>query len=725
MSRGSFRTQENIYSVDDPRYGMTPSEVEAYNRTKEFQEGQEERRAAEVEAEIERDIAAGIARRTADGVEYADSEGRYLSDIIREDPFYDFTDEERKELKNLERSGIFEGDFGGATTYYDKVRAFKEGARPVEPISRDELIEQDRKSQYKRLSAFDSNYSVADDIYTQKAVADYYYTESLKRSLANATTEKDRQEIQSLIDAGPRDFSTMSDYVHAQDLNSIPKKERTFIEQAEADALLIQSDTMGHYITKVEPDKYGQDISGDFATYYNTGSNYGNPLKYHFDASNDYSYYVPDNFQMGQLGGKQGYYTGHVIEPSPLVSVGLDILSFVYPPAAPVFQATKALFAGAEFEDAVKTGVKTYVGGEITQSVSNDIFNALDDANITLPDLPEPVKQSLVDTTAGIILGQDPEEALTNSIKRQATEYATDWAAGEIESVTGDFGQDLKEFLNLPEDYEIPESIQNIIDEGTEALVEGESATDAMESAAKGEIGDIAKEIAVDATGELLAGAGDLLEGADELFGDGLAAFDDTVIQPIIKPIKPALTAVGDVVEGGAKAVEGVVKDVIIDPAEAVVSAIGDTPLVKDIEEAVGSAVDFVDENIIDPADEVIDTIGDSDIVEAIEEGGKKAGELGQDIIDTGSDITSEIEDVVKATGGAVDDVVDWEDLLKKLIGIPSLTLNMTKTPSTGMLNQPTQVEEIFDDELFKFDTKIKRGERGMFAPVKINRRYG
>ena len=63
MSRGSVIA----YPINDPRYGMTPSEVEAHNRSKEFQEGTEERRDEDVKSEIERDIAVRISRRTNDG----------------------------------------------------------------------------------------------------------------------------------------------------------------------------------------------------------------------------------------------------------------------------------------------------------------------------------------------------------------------------------------------------------------------------------------------------------------------------------------------------------------------------------------------------------------------------------------------------------------------------------------------------------------------------------
>jgi hypothetical protein len=207
--------------------------------------------------------------------------------------------------------------------------------------------------------------------------------------------------------------------------------------------------------------------------------------------------------------------------------------------------------------------------------------------------LPEPVKQTLVDTTAGVIVGQDPKEALTNSIIRQGKDYAADYVAGEIKSVTGDLGQDLKAFLGLPEDYEIPEPLQNIVDDTTSALIQGDSASDALVGSIEGEAKDVIGDFAEDTTKELLS-------GAEDLIGESLSAFDDAVIQPIITPIKPVLTAVGDVVG-----------DVIIDPVDEVIDYIGDSPVVETIED-IGKDIGETFETVVtDPVDEVIDYIGD------------------------------------------------------------------------------------------------------------------
>ena len=261
---------------------------------------------------------------------------------------------------------------------------------------------------------------------------------------------------------------------------------------------------------------------------------------------------------------------------------------------------------------------------------------------------------------------EDWGEAITTGAKVYAAGELAEIGNAEVGEILTDAGIDISV---------LPVPAQEIVLDTTTAILQGESGTDAAKKAATGEaVGAVVGILPDIDTPEIIKGAGDV----------------------VVDVLKPPLEFVGETFE----------------------------PVVGGIEEGV-KTVGEIGQDIIDPADEVIDTIGDSDIVEAIEEGGKAVGEVGQDIIDTGSEITSEVEDAVKATGRVVDDIVDWESLLMKALGLPSLTFNMAKTPSTGMLSQPTEVEEIFDDELFKFDTKIKRGERGMFAPVKINRRYG
>ena len=450
------------------------------------------------------------------------------------------------------------------------------------------------------ISKFDENYTTPKNIISAKELADSYYIQYLNKALEDASTEEQREQIQSLINEGPKDFDSIEDYERYEDLKNTvnrlgeegfvsfdTREELTdwqdrakenalspeqYVNRAELEALKLQSNVMGNYIMSEEPEKanknvLGRDLSreenplGITKTYsFNTGTAFNSPLEYQ---RIDGVPTVDEEAEIGGFGEYQLIGSDQVFsDPSGIskaIGTGLDILSVIYPPLAPVFQGGKVLLEGGEIGDALTAGATIYVGGELTKELSGFTEDLLGSANIDLSSLPDPVKKTLVDTTAGIISGQDPDKAFTNSLTNQATDYVTDWSAGEIESVTGDLGQDLKAFLGLPEDYEMPETLQNIMDDTTTALVQGDSASDAFVDSLEGEVEDVVGDIAEDA---LKTGAGviagalpdvdfetpqvikdigdtavDLLEGPVELIGGA--------IEPVIDAIDAGLDYVG------------------------------------------------------------------------------------------------------------------------------------------------------------------------------------
>jgi hypothetical protein len=136
------------------------------------------------------------------------------------------------------------------------------------------------------------------------------------------------------------------------------------------------------------------------------------------------------------------------------------------------------------------------------------------------------------------------------------------------------------------------------------------------------------------------------------------SAFDDAVLQPI----KTGLEPVVDVAQQGI-----------------------------DVVQDVGRTFD---DTFIDPIDDALDTFGE---------------EVVDPVLQAGSDVLSEGEDWLKEAGYVIDDLVDWESLLK-----------------AGMSAQaaPTKTENIFSDELFKFDTKVEN-TRQMLSPIMNLRKYG
>ena len=416
-----------------------------------------------------------------------------------------------------------------------------------------------------------------------KEHADEVYMEVLQ----NAYDENPTDELAQAIEQGPLDFdkaedvelynSLSEDSIQRQAFDAQGAVVENYLNIAEGDAFDSESLEQGQTFSWGWGNKAG-------TTLLNTGTIVGAP-----DVTRD-------NVTFGEFGTHGSYSYDDAPEPNALskaVNTTLDVLSIVYPALAPVIQGVKTTVNTGDIEEGFKTAAKTFAVKEIGSEINAGVKETFADLDIDLSNLPEPVQQVLVDTTAGVLTGQDVDEAVANSLTNQATDYVTDWAAGEIESKYGDLGQDLKEYLGLPEDYELPESLQNIVDEGTEALVSGDSATEAIESAAKGEVRDVVGGFVEDTTKELLSGAEDLL-------GEGLAAFDDTFIQPIIEPVKPILGAV----EEGVKEVGRTVDEEVIQPLIEPVK-----PILTDIEEGIKTAGRTVDEEVIQPILEPVKSV--------------------------------------------------------------------------------------------------------------------
>jgi hypothetical protein len=120
------------------------------------------------------------------------------------------------------------------------------------------------------------------------------------------------------------------------------------------------------------------------------------------------------------------------------------------------------------------------------------------------------------------------------------------------------------------------------------------------------------------------------------------SAFDDAVLQPI----KTGLEPVVDVAQQGI-----------------------------DVVQDVGRAFD---DTVIDPIDDALDTFGE---------------EVVDPVLQAGSDVLSEGEDLLKEAGYVIDDLVDWESLLKSAI------------PSGGR-TASTPTEDLFKNEIYKFKLK-------------------
>lgn len=206
-------------------------------------------------------------------------------------------------------------------------------------------------------------------------------------------------------------------------------------------------------------------------------------------------------------------------------------------------------------------------------------------------------------------------------------------------------------------------------------IVSGESGTDALvDNFGMAAVSAVADNIDIDIDlpeSELLSDLGDAIEPIVNIVKAGADVVQE-VTEPVIDVIDEGLDIFGEEV---------------VDPVLQTVTTTG--------------------EAIIDPIDDALDTLGS----EVIDPTLQAIGEAGQNIIDP------------------IDDIIDAVDSpLGDLLGLGG---NFFGNLLGGMQNQqpvarrvPTQTENIFDKELFKFDTKVK-STKEMLSPTMNLRRYG
>ena len=150
--------------------------------------------------------------------------------------------------------------------------------------------------------------------------------------------------------------------------------------------------------------------------------------------------------------------------------------------------------------------------------------------------------------------------------------------------------------------------------------------------------------------------------------------------------------------------------------------------------------VDLPDINLPDfETPQIVKDVGDV-VVDVLEPPLEFVGETFEPVVDTTKQVLSTAEDVlepvkevVETVGepivDAVDEVIDavdspLGDLLEGILGSIS-GIGGTGGMMTSTRQQPTQVEGLFDKELFKFDTEIKSTQEILSPMMNKKRRYG
>ncbi len=562
-------------------------------------------------------------------------------------------------------------------------------------------------------------YTLPTTLEEAKVAADNAYIEYLEDNMARS------RGVPTFIAEGAPSFDTVEDIKFYQDLpdNDVRKE-----------AMDVQGAVMQDFLTRqggaldYTDESLGKTFSWGWGnkagtTTLNTGTIIGVP-----DITGD-------NVQIGEF-GQYGNYSYD--NPPPVssemkaINTTLDVLSVVYPPVAPVFQGIKTTVNTGDIEEGLKSAGKTFLVKEIGSEIADITENFIDDLDIDVDfsKIPEPAKEILGDTIGGIASGKNGDEALGDAFVKQIGTAVVDDLDIDEDAIIGK----IKTTLGMDEDTEIPSFVKNIAKDTTDAIVDGESGSNAFESSVKSEVKDFVGDVAEEGIKYVAGEAGEAFVSAAELVGDlAEGALGSTI---------DALGPVGDLIESGV----GVISDI--------------TSEGEDIVRAGGRAID---KNVIQPVLGAVEPL-----VEAVEPLVEAVGEAGQKAINVGSDILSEGEDVVRAGGSAVDEAIIQpvvkavDQLVRNIPEPPKIDIDLPEFPEididlpelnvdlpeftapdidlpevdlpsfdpkllAGLMptpQQPTQVEGLFDKELFKFDTEIKSTQE-MLSPLMNLRRYG
>jgi hypothetical protein len=314
------------------------------------------------------------------------------------------------------------------------------------------------------------------------------------------------------------------------------------------------------------------------------------------------------------------------------------------------------------------------------------------------------------------VQGGDLEDVLKSAgkayVATEITEATTAEFNNKITEVYSDLGFDITT---------LPEVAQNIILDTSRAIVSGDSGTDEFKESATGA----------------------LLDAVEPDFDFNSPDFDFNTpqfIKDFGDEIYAGIKAVGDVAEEGINLAEDALRPVG-DFAEEVVDLTADAfePVVDFVDEGL----DYFGEKVVDPTLQASSDVL-SDAEDVVKAGGRVVDdtllqpvkEFGEDAINKVKELVDNIPEFETPQFSSLDiDLpempdIDLPDIDLPDIDLPNIDLNMPELPFDieGMLAQPqetpTNTEQLFDKELFKFDTEIKSTQE-LLSPMMNLRKYG
>ena len=566
-------------------------------------------------------------------------------------------------------------------------------------VYNDELYkEYDKRVTYGRTIAgvMGEDYNYLSSNFTEaKQKADQVYMQSLQNDLSKAESPEEREKIQSYIDKGPLDFDneTLKE-VRDANLNKAYSEDK-FLRTA----LNAQAMVMGDFLQRNDiPISQRLDISYEDqqaagranVQHLNTGTLAHMLPESSADANAGmYSVnfeYDEQPLEMGSMrsgDGELGTYsmytaipqvTAHDDKPwlSPFQDV-MDVLSVIYPPLAPVFQGVSNLAETEDLEESIKTAGKVYVGGELVKGVTEGIGSKLSESSVEIP-------TGEVDVTKGTAQTTTLGEAFSN----------------------------------------LPESVQNVTTNTIGGVLGGQNPEEALTGAIKGELSNVAVDSAIEG----------LDIDADKLTADVKSALGldpdfelPAPIQNIVNQTTDAWVAGDSASDAFDSSVESEIKDYVGGAVENVVREGADI-IADALPDIDIDLPDFETPQIIkDVGDVAVDVLGPP--LEFVGETFEPVVEAGEKVLSTAEDVLEPVKEAVETVGEPIVDVAD--EIIDAVDSPLGDLLEGALSGTGGMMagtKKPTQVEEIFDKELFKFDTEIKSTQE-MLSPMMNLRRYG
>lgn len=489
-----------------------------------------------------------------------------------------------------------------------------------------------------------------------KDLADDFYIESLTRSLEKAETAEDKEKIQRLINKGAPTFNTKADFQAYYDLGvEVYQNKKELLDQGVAEA-----DMPFSVQSELKDALQIQEDSMAAWIFFGDGRNleYSRDQAHYFYKEDVADFENPfengDVFYNTGTGWTAGSLSNYLKDPE--FNVG-------------TVKGQSYWFKAPEYEEPSDF-----------QKVGNVM---LDIVSIIAPQAAPIIQAGKVATSGG-----DLEDVIKAGVGTHLGNVISDIAGDKIVKTYDNLGIPVGKLSEVQ---------QKVIVDTTRDVLQGKSAQDSLEKNAgkalvKGgveAVGDILKEIDIEMgdfeTPKWLEQAGDVVVAA----GTAIGSF----VEPVVKPVYEAVKKAGDVVEPVAKDVLEVAqesRDVISD-------------FTSDIEDDILDAGRAFDDSVIDPIDDALDTFGEKVVDPALQ---------------AGSDVLSEVEDGIKSAGRFIDDLIDWESLMRGLLGGSA---GMAGKPIEFM---PTETESLFGKELFKLKTKIEDPD-SEFNPITKLRKYG